>query len=257
MGENREKSVQSIPGNLTDYDDSILSSETVGELSMKLQVRGVLAGIPEVSGFLAERAMGIAAFPDDDETRLVTQIFRILLESKTKKDKILGGLGTKLMFSTIMLRTLDILSSVVGPNEAVNYEDDMRVMAFVLISMIIHRLDPHFIGGLRDKEGNNPLMVIVRSTRLDVLSSLIERTGYAGKYVDSIVERDRPLMEAIFGLLSVGCDPNAENDNGKCLGSYLSDEFINSNIETERVKLLDKARKLGIILEKNNSEKEV
>ena len=125
----------------------------------------------------------------------------------------------------------ELLSSSVG---YVSYNNTIVID----YARMLNTKDNTFFGKLRDSNGNNILMVMVKVFKFDEYNECLSQVGFAALSKTGIIENflnsNHLIFEFVKFLLNeCNIDPNLKNKNNVCFMDYISNEYYESLIEND------------------------
>jgi len=214
-------------------DSFIINSKTPQELMMKFNLAGTpLENLDQCVEFLITRLFNGKVYDEDDEEKeFENSIFEIL--SKIKKEELINKyLISKTAYGNVIIDILNWMSSKMSFNSIGFVPKSPKLDKVLGLSKVMMKFDGGFIPSLRDKDGNNILMIFAKTLRFDQAMNLIHRTGFSNSNsaFDEYVENRYGCDFFKSFIVDMRCDPYVKNNLGECFAYFFSKEFLRYNL---------------------------
>ena len=231
---------------LEDIDDTldsfILHSKTPQELTMKFALAGKpVESMDECVDFLIKRIFNGKTYDNDREEKdFENAVFEIL--SKIKKEELVNKyLISKSAYGAIIIDILSWMWSKMSFGSVGFVPKSPKLDKVLGISRVMMKFDDDFIPSLRDKDGNNMMMIFAKILKFDQAMRLIHRAGVSNSNssFDEYVKNRYGCDFFKAFIVDMKCDPYVKNNKGECFANYFSVEFLNRELGYSNFNLTD------------------
>jgi hypothetical protein len=223
-------------------DSFIIHSKSPQELMMKLMLSGTqISGLDECVDFLIQRLFNGKVYDKDEkEKEFEDAVFGIL--SKIKKDELVNKyLISKSAYGAVIVDILSWMWSKMSFNSIGFVPSSPKLDKVIGLSKVMMNFDPDFIPSLRDKDGNNMMMIFAKVLNFDQASRLIHRAGVSSSNssFDEYVKNRYGCSFFRSFIVDMKCDPYIKNSSGECFANFFSAEFLNCDLGYNQFNLKD------------------
>jgi hypothetical protein len=223
-------------------DSFILHSKTPQELTMKLALAGKPIGnMDECVDFLIKRIFNGKTYDEDKkEKEFEDAVFGIL--SKIKKDELVNKyLISKPAYGAVIVDILSWMWSKMSFNSVGFVPKSPKLDKVLGLSRVMMKFDEEFIPSLRDKDGNNMLMIFAKILKFDQAMRLISRVGisHTNSAFDEYVKNRYGCDFFRAFIVDMKCDPYIKNNEGKCFADFFSMEFLIADLGYNKFNLTE------------------
>lgn len=227
-----ENTYSSIDENCCENDQLIMNSSSPQEFMMKMSLAGNTMNVDKCVDFLIKRLFNGKTYDNDEkESKFEDSVFRIL--SKIKKEELVNKyLISKPAYGAIIVDILSWMWSKMSFNSVGFVPKSPKLDKVIGISKVMMKFDKDFIPSLRDKNGNNMMMIFAKILNFDKAASLIHRTGFSssGCAFDEYVKNRYGCDFFKSFIVDMKCDPYAKNNRGECFANFFSKEFLKEDL---------------------------